>query len=234
MVEQPLGHVGRSQAERALHRRAGEHELVHAQPVVGGGQVLAGLLLEPRHQVVRVQHRGLGGLLQAVGAEREDVGVGAHEDAVVALEAAQPADRLRAVEVQVEQRARAVVALAADDLRARQERLDAVRHRDRPGARPAAAVRLREGLVQVVVHDVEAHVARPRAAHDGVEVRPVVVERRARPRARCGRSPRCSSSKTPSVFGLVSIRQATSSSSFARRSSTSTPPRSSVPSLTTS
>ena len=29
--------------------------------------------------------------------------------------------------------------------------------------------------------DVEAHVARPRAAHDGVEVRPVVVERRAHP-----------------------------------------------------
>ena len=53
------------------------------------------------------------------------------------------------------------------------------RHRDRPGARAAAAVRLRERLVQVEVDDVEAHVAGPRAAHHGVEVRAVVVERRA-------------------------------------------------------
>ena len=48
-----------------------------------------------------------------------------------------------------------------------------------PGARAAAAVRLRERLVQVEVDDVEAHVARARDAHHGVEVRAVVVERRA-------------------------------------------------------
>ena len=53
------------------------------------------------------------------------------------------------------------------------------RHRDRAGARTAAAVRLRERLVQVEVHDVEAHVARARAAHHRVEVRAVVVQRRA-------------------------------------------------------
>ena len=69
--------------------------------------------------------------------------------------------------------------LALDDLRPRQVRLDPVRDRDRAGARAAAAVRLRERLVQVVVDDVEAHVARARAAHHGVEVRAVVVERRA-------------------------------------------------------
>ena len=42
------------------------------------------------------------------------------------------------------------------------------------------------------------------------------------------------SSKSPSVFGLVSIRLATSSVAFSRRSSTSTPPRSLVATLTTS
>ena len=41
-------------------------------------------------------------------------------------------------------------------------------------------------------------------------------------------------SNSPSVFGFVSIRQATSPSALARRSSRSTPPRSSVPTLTTS
>ena len=48
-----------------------------------------------------------------------------------------------------------------------------------PAAGPAAAVRLRERLVQVEVDDVEAHVAGPRAADDRVQVRAVVVEERA-------------------------------------------------------
>ncbi len=48
-----------------------------------------------------------------------------------------------------------------------------------PGARAAPAVRLRERLVQVEVHDVEAHVARAADAHDRVQVRAVVVERGA-------------------------------------------------------
>ena len=179
VVEQPLGEVEGADAELLLHRAAGEHELVHAGAVERDGQVLAGRLLEPRQQVVRVEHRGLRRLLQPVAAERQDVGEGAHEDAVVALEAAQPADRLGPVEVQVEGGAGAVAGLVAHDLGPREERVDAVGHGDRPGARPAAAVRLRERLVQVEVHDVEAHVARAGDAHHGVEVRAVVVERRA-------------------------------------------------------
>jgi len=45
---------------------------------------------------------GLRGLGEAVAAEAEHVGVGAHEDAEVTLEAAQTPDRLRALEVEVE------------------------------------------------------------------------------------------------------------------------------------
>src|SRR3954452_22309701 len=180
VVEQALGEIERLQAEVLLHRRAREHELVHSDAVVGGREVIGhALLLEPREQVVRVQHRRLRRLLEAVAAERQDVRIAAHEDAVVALEAAQAPDRLRPVVVEVEARAVAVAVLAADDLRAHQVGLDAVRDRDRARARTAAAVRLCEGLVQVVVDDVEAHVARARTPHDGVEVRAVVVERRA-------------------------------------------------------
>ena len=152
---------------------------MHAGPLVRGREVLPGRLGEPRHQVVRVQHRGLGRLLQPVGAEREDVGVGAHEDAEVALEPAQAADRLRAVVVEVERRAGAVAGLAPDHLGAGQVGLDPLRDGDRAGARAAASVRLRERLVQVEVDDVEAHVAGPGVAHHRVQVRAVVVERRA-------------------------------------------------------
>ena len=97
-VQQPLGEVERLDLQRPLHRAAGEDELVHAELAVGERQMLGDAQLpQPREQVVGVQHGGLGGVAQPVGAERADVGVGAHEAAVVAVEAAQPADRLLAV-----------------------------------------------------------------------------------------------------------------------------------------
>jgi hypothetical protein len=49
-------------------------------------------------------------------------------------------------------------------------------YRARAGA--AAAVRGGEGLVEVHVHGVETHVARPADAHEGIEVGSVVVEER--------------------------------------------------------
>ncbi len=179
-VEQALGEVGRADAQVALHRGAREHELVHAALAERERQVLADARpLQQGQQVVRVQHRDLRRLAQPLGAERADVGVGADEDPVVALEPAQPADRLRPVLVEVVGGPVAVRALAAHDARHHQVGLDAVAHGDRPGARPAAAVRLGERLVQVEVHDVEAHVARAADAHDRVQVGAVVVEGRA-------------------------------------------------------
>ena len=52
-------------------------------------------------------------------------------------------------------------------------------HADRPGPGSAAAVGRREGLVQVEVHHVEAHVAGPRHPDQRVEVGAVVVQQRA-------------------------------------------------------
>ena len=52
-------------------------------------------------------------------------------------------------------------------------------HGHRAGARAATAVGRGEGLVQVHVQHVEAHVARPRPAEDGVQIRAVVVEQSA-------------------------------------------------------
>src|SRR6185369_10255971 len=93
---------------------------------------------QARLQVVGVEDGGLAGLGEAVATEAEDVGVGAHEDAEVALEAAQAADRLRPLEVEVETRAVAVARLAADDLGARQVGLDPVGDGNRAGAGAAA------------------------------------------------------------------------------------------------
>ena len=51
-----------------------------------------------------------------------------------------------------------------------------LRQHDRAGAGSAAAMRGREGLVQVDVHGVDAEVAGPRLADDGVEIGAVAVE----------------------------------------------------------
>ena len=102
-VEQALGHVQRLHAELALRRRPGEDELVHAEAVEGERQVPARPPLpQPREQVVGVQDGRLRGLGEPVAAEAPDVGVGADEDAEVAREPAQPADRLRSLVVEVE------------------------------------------------------------------------------------------------------------------------------------
>ena len=112
----------------------------------------------------------------------EHVGVRAHEDPEVAEEAVHPADRVRLVRVS----SRNVAGLVAFDPRDREERDERLGHADGTGARPSPAVRGRERLVGVDVHDVEPHVARPAAAEDRVQVRAVVVDeaagRRAPPR----------------------------------------------------
>jgi len=61
---------------------------VHAVALEGDRQIPARSALgEARLEVVGVQHRRLRGLGEAVGAEAEDVRIGADEDAKVALEA---------------------------------------------------------------------------------------------------------------------------------------------------
>ncbi len=187
-VEQPLGEVERLDLQGALHRPARQHELVHAQLAVGHGQLLGDAeLAQPREQVVGVQHRRLGRIAQTVGAERADVGVGAHEAAVVAVEAAQAPDRLGAdigaAVVELER----PVGRARDDGH-RQVRRDALGHGDRTGPRAAAPVRLGERLVQVEVDDVEAHVARDARSpspRSGSRRRSTASRRR---RGRCRRS----------------------------------------------
>ena len=58
---------------------------------------------------------------------------------------------------------------------ARQKRLQVRPHRDRPYARPTAAVRDAERLVQIQMADVAAELPRPRQTDQGVEVRTVDV-----------------------------------------------------------
>ena len=106
-----------------------------------------------------------------------DVGVRAHEDAGVADEAAQPADRGGPLAVTLEPERPVGF---AQDARRGQVRHQPLPHPDRAGARAAAAVRRAERLVDVEVHDVEAGLAGLEPAQDRVEVGAVHVGQGAR------------------------------------------------------
>ena len=77
-------------------------------------------------------------------------------------------------------------AALGDEIRHRHEGRERGRERHRAGAWPAAAVRRREGLVQVEVHGVDAEIARAHLAHDGVEIRPIRIEEGSRRMHRLG------------------------------------------------
>ncbi len=107
---------------------------------------------------------------QAVTPVDVDVSERSREDHRVALPPVDASDRPRGrdpVEGSV---------LDAASLGTREE-LDQTRgHRYWSRARSAATVGRGEGLMQIHVHDVKAHIARAHRAQDGVQVRPVVVK----------------------------------------------------------
>ena len=94
----------------------------------------------------------------------------------IAHESRQAADGLRQIALgQASDNRARVLAHQRDRQKRQQARTDA----HRAGAGAAAAVRRREGLVQIHVDDVEAHVAGADLAENGVEIRAVVVEQAA-------------------------------------------------------
>ena len=134
--------------------------------------------------------------------------------------------------------ARMALAPAGRDQRvARQVRREVRRHGNRPHARPAAAVRDGERLVQVQVADVGADRRRTRQADLRVHVGAVHVHLPAVLVHDRRRSPGCSSSNTPCVDGYVTISAASAFAvllrAFARRSSTSMLPLLSLATTTT-
>ena len=169
VVHEPLRDIESADAVLTLQAARRKHELVHAEPV----ERKLVHVPEARQHVVRVQDGGLGHGPEARPV-RTDERVGAHEHAERPAKPADLADRLGSVVVESER-----IALP-DDCRRGQEGLEDLPHGHRPTTRPAATVWLREGLVEVVVDDVEAHVAGARDAADRVQIRAVVVEERPR------------------------------------------------------
>ena len=133
-------------------------------------------------EVVGVERGVLGHPRHAFAAEQARIDVGTQQHARVAGERRQTADRQRPILLAYEAIPRRLpgCGFALLDHRDRQEWPQALAHANRARTRTATAVRRAEGLVQVHVDRIEAHVAGPHLAEDRVEVRAVVVQQPAR------------------------------------------------------
>ena len=148
-----------------LHR---QHEFVHTSALADGIEIAYFLT-----QIIGVEHRRFGSLAQSLAAERDDIRQRFEAHAEVAVKRAHFAYRISSP-VETEPFVRPYYARGRQE--GRERRLAS--HGTCP--RTAAAVRSGKGLVQVEVHDVEAHIAGTHYAHHGVEVRPVVIHQTAR------------------------------------------------------
>ena len=153
----------------------GHDALMHAGAVVGDIVNAAQLV----HDVVGVEDCVLTGLLKALAAKGADVAVRFDYNAEVAVKALDLADGIGPVVIKAVLHA-VVLGLLCGDAGHGHEGDKVALHADRAGAGAAAAVRGGEGLVQVDVHHVKAHIAGTDYAHYGVEVRTVVIEQTAR------------------------------------------------------
>src|SRR2546422_9672737 len=124
--------------------------------------------------VARVEHGRFGRFTQSVVAVSQSVGQRAQYHAVVSVEGLYPTDRFRIVEVELE-RVWNRRAVTSDNSRHWNKRFELFRATARARARASATVRRGKSLVQVEMNHIDAHVARPRDAHQRVHVGAVHV-----------------------------------------------------------
>ncbi len=163
------------------------HEFVHVVALVRDGIDVLHLALE----VVGVEDGHFADLAQALGAQHADVGVGAHQDAKVAVKGLDAADALlRGGKVEADAihaniliatiaaattSTIGIVAVAQLYDGAGQEGGQGFGYAHGAHTRTAAAVGRGEGLVQVVVHHVKAQLSGLGDAQEGVKVGPITV-----------------------------------------------------------
>ena len=176
LVDQPLGDVDRREAVGEPVIR--EQGLVHARPRIPERRLEC--LVEAAQDVVGVEHGILRHLPQPIGAVAENVGQRAREHAHLAMERDHPAERAGVMLARgfLFDEVEAVVGLL--DERQRREGAERLREHHWPRTRPAAAMRSREGLVQVDVHRIDAEIARTHAPDDRVEIGAVAIDEPAR------------------------------------------------------
>ncbi len=165
-IEHGFCHVHSGHPRFVLERFKRKHKLVHTNSVVRHGIIF----FESRHEIIGVEHRFLRGVSYALRAQSVDVNRRAQRNEEIAVKALYLADRQRAV---------VALGLFAEH-GCGEEGSQLLFAADGTAARTAAAVRRAEGLVQVEMNYVEAHVSGTHHSHNRVEVCAVVIAQTAR------------------------------------------------------
>ena len=176
LVDHRLGEIERGDAA-AFQEAIVEQRLVHAGAFAEG---CAHHVLERGQDIVGRKHRILARLAHAIAAMAQHVGESTGEHAHLAMEGAHAAEGLRALRRFRTSLDQAEALGVMHQQRQRREGRQTLRQHYRTGAGATAAMRRRESLVQVDVHGVDAQIARPHLAGDGVEVGTVAIEIAAR------------------------------------------------------
>ena len=184
LVDQTFGQIERRQPLGETF--IAEQRFVHARSTMRVGCVKH--VLEAAQNVIRIENRILGDLLQTVGAVAQDISQGAGEHAHLTMERSHTAEAVQALAEML--LGESICVLFLDEMyhpvrcprRVRERR----KWRKRFGkdhwsaARTAATVWGREGLVQVDMHRIDPEVAGPHPTDDRIEVRPVAIDEAAR------------------------------------------------------
>ena len=149
--------------------QAVEDKLVFAKHIDGQFVVFLQVLLD----VVGIQHREFASHGNILLAKRQQVGIGTDDNAIVAKEGRNATQRLGVIH-QGE-----IAVLLTLYLWVGQVFLQALAYTNRAATRTTSAMRCGEGLVQIDVHHIEAHISRTAHAEHGVEVGSVVVHQTA-------------------------------------------------------
>ena len=176
VVEQAFSHlqrcgvVGVVVVAAVFGTQSVKYKFVLAQSLDGQFVVVLELLLN----IVGIKHGEFCRLRNVLVAEREQIGIGPHEN----TEVAEPGGN--AAECLFREAHRVLLLYFVEiNLGIGQIFLQTLAHAYRTAAGTAAAVGRGEGLVQIDVHHVEAHIARSANAHHRVEVCAVVVHQAA-------------------------------------------------------
>ena len=166
VVKQTLGNIHRGDA-CALIREAVEDHFMFAETADGQQVVIAQAFLN----IISIECGKWADHLHVLATEREDVGVGFQHYSEVAEESADTSESSIIFHFHAER----LLVLVEGYTRGGQELLEALADTDGTAAGTATTMRRGESLVEVDVHDIEAHVARTAFAEKGVEVSAVVV-----------------------------------------------------------
>src|SRR6266581_7835748 len=165
-IEYTLGDIKCCNAALFLLALCRSNELVLAYLWIGDLIVRGQFMLE----IVCIEDGALCNVEQTIGTIGADVGVCAHQYTEVALVSAYLADGLRTRVLPVV----ALITLAWQ--RTWQEGNKVLFDADRARSRATASMRRTARLMQIEMHDVEAHIPRAGDAQDSIGIRAIIVE----------------------------------------------------------